>query len=45
MSLKYTLYIVPTSLSHYGTFVFIIICYITQSLAIFHAYCGETIYI
>jgi len=26
-------------------FVCIIICYLTPSLAIFNAYCGETIYI
>jgi len=43
MSLKYTLHIVLTSLSHYGTFVYIIICYLTSSLAIFHAYREETI--
>jgi nucleosome binding factor SPN SPT16 subunit len=43
MSLKYTLHVVLTSLSHYRTFVFIIICYSTLSLAIFHSYRGENI--
>jgi hypothetical protein len=30
-------------LLHYETFVFIIICYLASSLAIFHAYRGEKI--
>ena len=45
MHLKYTLYVVITSLSHYGTFVFIIICYLTPSLAVVHSYHGEAILI
>ena len=45
MSLKYTLHVVLTSLSHYGTFVFIIIYYSTSSLAIFHSYRGENLFI
>jgi hypothetical protein len=37
MSLKYTVHVVLTLLSHYGTFVFIIsICYLTPSLTILH---------
>ena len=42
MHLKYTLYVVHTLLSHYGTFVFINICYLTPSLAVVHLYHGET---
>jgi hypothetical protein len=42
MSSKYTLHVV---LSHYGTFLFIIICYPTSYLAIFHAHRRETILI
>jgi hypothetical protein len=45
MHLKYTLHVVLTTLSHYGTFVFIIICYLTPSLAVVHLYHGETILI
>ena len=36
MHLKYTLHGVFTSLSHYGTLIFIIICYLTALLAIVH---------
>jgi hypothetical protein len=43
MIFKYTLQVVRTSQSHYGTFVFIIICYLTSYLALFHAYRGEII--
>jgi len=43
MCLKYTLHVVLISLSHYGIFVFIIICYLTQCLAIVHSYRGEII--
>jgi len=43
MIFKYILHVVRTSLSHYMTFVFIIICYLISSLAIFHAYRGEII--
>ena len=43
MSLIYTLYVVLTSPSQNETFVFIIICYLTPSLAIFHAHRGKTI--
>ena len=34
---NYILQVVLTSLLHYGTFVFIIICYLMLSLAIFHS--------
>jgi len=34
---NYTLNVELTSLLHYGTFVFIIICYLMLSLAIFHS--------
>ena len=40
---QYTLYVVFTSLLHYETFAFIVICYLTSSLAIFHAFRGEKI--
>jgi len=43
MSLK--LQVVLLTLLHYGTFVFIFICYLASPLAIFHAYRGETILI
>jgi len=43
MIFKYTLHVVRTSLSHYGTFAFIIICYLASSLTICYAYRGEII--
>ena len=45
MHLKYTLHVVLTSQSHYETFVFILICYLTPSLAFVHSYHGEKILI
>ena len=41
MHLKYTFHVVLTSLSHYGTFVFINNCYLTPSLAVVHSYHGN----
>jgi hypothetical protein len=38
-------HIFVTSTSHYGTFVFIIICYLTPSLTVIHSYHDETILI
>jgi hypothetical protein len=45
MHLKYTLHVVLTSLSHYVTFVFMTICYLTPSLTVIHTYHDETILI
>ena len=38
MCLKYTTLVVLISLSHDEIFVFIIVCYLTQCLAVFHSY-------
>ena len=45
MHLQYALHVVLTSLSHYETFIFILICYLTPSLAFVHSYHGEKILI
>jgi hypothetical protein len=43
MSLIYTPHVILTSPSQNKTLIFINMCYVTPSLAIFHAHCGETI--